>query len=210
MTEKNKKHLDILKDIYAVSSGTGIKTFVWGGVAVDVLHGAFTREHDDLDCFTENLTENITELINRYETLGYSTQYFPDFWMLTIKKGDTHATFNSVRNVDGIAHWYHAGPRGTVFFPYDWLDREPLVFYGVNVYTFGIEMAYTLKNNVRLISPEWKLRDKDKADIATLEQIISSRGIDKNEIMKNVWSHNPYWYAKGYEAYFFPITLTAP
>ncbi|MCL2603868.1 MAG: hypothetical protein FWD90_05255 [Defluviitaleaceae bacterium] len=207
MIDQNQKFIDKLKDIYAVSEKLGIKTYIWGGIAVDILNGSFTREHGDLDCFIENLDENITELINRYETLGYQTQYFPDFWMLTIKKGDALATFNSVRNVDGIAHWYHAGPRGTVFFPFDWMDKEPHDFYGAKAYTFGIEMAYTLKNNVRLISPEWKMRDKDKADIAILDQIIAARGINREELLKNVWSHNPYWYAKGYGDYFFPITL---
>jgi hypothetical protein len=208
MNGLNQTFLAFMDDIYTVSARLGLKSYIWGGVAVDVLHGAFTREHGDLDCFTEGLVENITELRSRYETLGYSTQYFPDFWMLIIKKGDAHATFNSVMNVDGIAHWYHAGPRGTVFFPYDWLDKEPHDFYGVPAYTYGIKMAYTLKNNVRLISPEWRMRDKDRDDISILDKIVASKGVDKDELIKNVWSHNPYWYAKGYEDYYFPITLT--
>jgi hypothetical protein len=207
MTELNQRYLAVINDIYAVSTDLGLKSYVWGGFAVDILNGEFTRGHDDLNCFAENLDENIEELTARYEALGYEAQYLPDFWMLIIKKGDTHATFTSVRNVDGIAHWYHAGPRGTVFFPYDWMDKEPHDFYGVKAYTFGIEMAYTLKNNVRLINPEWQNREKDKADITILDKIISARGIDKLQLLKSVWSHNPYWYAKGYGDYYFPIRL---
>ena len=208
MTSKNQQYLDTLQDIYTVSSSLGLKTFIWGGFAVDILHGSFTREHGDLDGFTENLVENIDALKHQYESLGYSIKYYlEEFWMLSIEKGKIHATFNSVRNIDGIAHWHHAGPRGTVFFPYEWLDDTPALFYGVPVYTFGINMAYILKTNVRLISPEWQPREKDKADIAILEQILSARGISKDEITKKVWSHNPYWYAKGYEEYFLPITL---
>jgi predicted DsbA family dithiol-disulfide isomerase len=60
---------------------------------------------------------------------------------------------------------------------------------------------------VRLISPEWHLRGKDMADIAILEGIISARGLDTEEIKKYIWSHNPYWYEKGYKDYYFPITL---
>ena len=134
MINKNQKYLDMMKDIYAVSTGLGLKTFVWGGFAVDILYGKFTRQHGDLDCFTENLVENIDELKSRYEALGYSVNYLEDFWMLLIERGDVHAAFNSVRNVDGIAHWHHAGPHGTVFFPYDWLDKEPAVFYDSSVY----------------------------------------------------------------------------
>jgi hypothetical protein len=207
MTRKTQTHLKIIDDIYNVSTSLNLKSYIWGGFAVDILHGTLTREHNDLDCFTENLVENIDEITARYRALGYTADYLPDFWMLIIKKDDAHATFNSVKNMDGIAHWYHAGERGTVFFLYDWLDKEPHDFYGVKAYTFGVEMAYVLKNNVRLISPEWQLREKDKDDIAILEKIISSRNLCKEDIIKNVWSHNPYWYAKGYGDYFFPITL---
>ena len=208
MKNNNQKYLEIIQDIYTVSSRLGLKTFIWGGFAVDILHGSFTREHDDLDGFTENLVENIDALKYQYESLGYSIKfYLEEFWMLSIEKDGVHATFNTVRNIAGIAHWHHAGPRGTVFFPYEWLDDKPTLFYEIPVYTFGINMAYILKTNVKLISPEWQPRDKDKADIAILEELLSARGINKNEILKKVWSHNPYWYAKGYEEYFLPTIL---
>jgi len=64
-----------------------------------------------------------------------------------------------------------------------------------------------LKTNVKLISAEWQLRDKDKVDIAILKQIVLSRGIDISDIRKKVWSHNPYWYAKGYEEYYLLVML---
>lgn len=207
MNVKNQKYLEMMQDIYDVSAQMGLKSFVWGGFAVDVLYGKFTREHGDLDCFTENLVENINELRERYESLGYSVNYLEDFWMLQIDNGSVHATFNSIKNVDKIAHWYHAGPHGTVFFPYDWLDNEPTMFYGSKVYTFGIKMAYILKTNVKLISAEWRIREKDKADIGVLTQMLDTYGINKDDIKKKVWSHNPYWYAKGYAEYYFPITL---
>ena len=208
MDTKSKKQLEIIKDIFAVSESLGIKTFLWGGFAVDILHGELTREHSDIDGFTENLVENKDALIAAYEARGYAIKfYLDDFWMLSIEKGDVHATFNTVKNIDGIAHWHHAGSRGTVFFPYEWLDKEPRDFYGVQAYTFGVQMAYLLKTNVRLISAEWQPREKDNADIAVLEQILASKGINKDAIRKKVWSHNPYWYAKGYDEYFLPVTL---
>ena len=115
--------------------------------------------------------------------------------------------FNTVKSIDGIAQWYHAGPHGMVVFPYEWLDEKPTDFYGSPAYTYGIEMAYLLKNNVKLISPMWQLRDKDRADIAVLESILLARDINKEDIKKKVWSYNPYWYAKGYDEYFLPMTL---
>jgi len=50
-------------------------------------------------------------------------------------------------------------------------------------------------------------KEKDKKDITVLEQILLSKNINTDEIKKKIWSHNPYWYAKGYNEYFFPIKL---
>ena len=210
MTAKTKQHLTLMKDIYTVSAELNVKSYVWGGYAVDIIYGELTREHSDLDCFTENLVENLPMLTQKYKALGYVVSYLEDFWMLRIEKGDDHAAFNTVRNIGGIAHWHHVGPQGTVFFPYEWLDKEPRLFYGLPAYTWGAEMAYIVKSNTRLVNPEWadhQLRDKDKADILILEKILSSRGICTDDIKKRVWSHNPFWYAKGYEKYYFPICL---
>ena len=208
MTSKAQAHLKLMQDIYKISTHHGFKTFIWGGYAVDILHGQLTREHSDLDCFTESLAENKDILTSAYEAQGYTVKYLEDFWMLIIEKDGVSATFNSVRNIDNIAHWHHAGLHGTVFFPYEWLDNEPRLFYGVPAYSIGVELAYLLKTNVKLISAEWQMREKDRADAAILEQILVSKGICKNEIRKKVWSHNPYWYAKGYAEYYYPITLT--
>jgi len=209
MTDKTKQHLELMHDIYAVSAELGIKTYVWGGYAVDILYGKLTREHSDLDCFTENLVENLDALSDKYKARGYSVKYLSDWWMLIIEKGDVHAAFNSVKNICGIAHWHHAGPQGTIFFDYNWLDKKPHNFYGVPTYTFGLEMAYIIKAHVKLISPDgkWQGREKDEADIAILNGMIASRGIDKNEIVKKVWSHSPYLYAEGHEECFYPTTL---
>ena len=209
MTNKAKNQIEFIQDIFNVSASLNLKTFFWGGFAVDILHGALTREHNDIDCFTENLVENKDKIVLAFESLGYSVGfYLEDFWMLEIKKHEIHATFNTVRNIDGIAHWHHAGSHGTVFFPYEWLDKEPRDFYGSYAYTMGVELAYLIKTNVKLISAEWQLRDRDKADIAILEQILASKDISVDNIRNKVWSHNPYWYAKGYNEYFLPVILS--
>ena len=207
MTEKTQKHLEMMKDIYNVSTSLGLKTYLWGGYAVDVLHGTLTREHSDIDGFTENLVEYKDELIAEYESLGYSInlEYFDYMWMLIIKKDGEHAAFNSVKNIGGIAHWHHVGPRGTVFFPYKWLDDKPVDFYGSQVYTYGVEMAYLIKTNINLLNPEMQAREKDKSDIAVLEQIILAKNIDEKEIRRKIWCHSPYLYEKGYEEYLLPV-----
>ena len=207
MDNKTKQNIEMLKDIFTVSDELNLKTYLWGGFAVDILRGALTRTHSDVDGFTENLVENLDPLTAKYTALGYTVSYIEEVWMLRIEKGEVHAVFNTVRNINGIAHWHHAGAHGTVFFPYDWLDATPRVFHGASVYTFGLKMAYLIKTNVQLISAEWQPREKDKADTAILESLLLQQDIDKEAIKKYVWSHNPWWYGKGYEAYYFPITL---
>ena len=66
MTEKTKKQLELITNIYDVSTRLGLKTYFWGGFAVDILHGNLTREHDDIDCFTENLVENKDKIVDGY------------------------------------------------------------------------------------------------------------------------------------------------
>ena len=58
MTEKTKKQLELMRDIYTVSANLAIKTFFGGGYAIDILYGKLTREHRDIDGFSENLVEN--------------------------------------------------------------------------------------------------------------------------------------------------------
>nr|WP_296441379.1 hypothetical protein [uncultured Acetatifactor sp.] len=77
--------------------------------------GQIPREHGDLDCFTEDLAENWEKLRQQYGNLGYDVCYMEEFWLPRIEKGGLHASFNSMKNIDGIAHWYHAGSHGTVF-----------------------------------------------------------------------------------------------
>jgi hypothetical protein len=92
-----------------------------------------------------------------------------------------------------------------VFFPYEWLDRTPADFYGAPAYTVGLRLAYALKACPRLLSPEWKGRPKDSADLALLLDMLRRRGIDKSESLERVWAHNPFWYARGYAEYYDPI-----
>lgn len=72
----NREYLKMMEDIYHVSETAGLKSFIWGGFVADILRGEFTREHGDLDCFTENLPENRERLQRQYEGLGYSVSYY--------------------------------------------------------------------------------------------------------------------------------------
>jgi hypothetical protein len=205
----NRGYLAFLRDIGEVSAACGTRTYIWGGFTIDILEGYFIREHHDLDGFTLNLLDVLPEMIALYTVRGYATEFREDIDMLTIRKGDLHASFNRLEVDGSIAMWRHIGDEGTVYFPVDWLDAAPRDFYGVNVYSAGLELDYTLKTNIRMIHATWTLREQDCAAIAVLERMMAQRDLDPEDFLRHVWSFNPYWVKHGYPEYAMP-TVARP
>jgi hypothetical protein len=132
--------------------------------------------------------------------------YSDEYDMLKIKKGELRAALNRLE-IDGhTAMWRHVGDRGTIAFPADWLDATPHCFYGVNAYISGAEFEYVIKTNVRLLNPEWQLRDKDRAAIQFLSAELDRMGVDKAQVLSSIWSYTPYWVGRGYPEYEYRVT----
>jgi hypothetical protein len=202
-------YLQILKDIYDVSCECNSATYVWGGFTLDVLEGRFLRKHHDLDGFTLNLLDIRQEASRRYADRGYLIEYSEDFDILAISRDGYHAAFNRLE-VDGeTAMWRHIGNAGTVYFPARWLDPAPRDFCGVPVLLAGAEFDYVLKTNVGMLNPQWVLRDKDRAAVARLEEILATTGSEPEEFLRHVWSYNPFWARRGYPEYAMP-TVARP
>jgi hypothetical protein len=198
MSEKNAKYLEFLKDIYEVSLACGTKTYIWGGMTIDLLEGKFLREHGDLDGFTERMLENLERMKSLYEDRGYITEFSDKFHILKIRKGELHASFNRLDvSKDGeMALWRHIGDHGTVYFPFEWLDEIPRDFYGVKVYSAGMKLDYAIKSKVKLLSLQWDLRDKDKEALKYLENKLRDDGIKPTDVHSKIWSYNPYVFSK--------------
>jgi hypothetical protein len=205
LSPRNQSYLAMMQDIYEVSLACSTKTYLWGGFTIDIFRGAITREHGDIDGFTENMLARLDELIEAYTARGYQTEYIASFQMLKISKGDLHAGFNRL-DLDGdIAMWRHIGDEGTVYFPKGWLDSAPRDFYHVKVYTSGIRFEYAIKTKVAMLTPIWQPREKDLAAIAYLEECMAVNDIQPEDVYRWVWSYNPFWYKRGYEAFFRPM-----
>ena len=43
-----QQYFDVMRDVYDVCAALGLKSYIWGGFAVDILHGSLTRGHGDL------------------------------------------------------------------------------------------------------------------------------------------------------------------
>ena len=193
-----------MQDIYEISALCNTKTYIWGGLTIDIFEEKFLREHRDLDGFIANMVLKLNELTMLYEKKGYQTEYVEDICMFKVKNNEVHASFNSVEFKDDFAVWKHIGNEGAVYFPADWLDQTPRNFYSTFVYTSGIKFEYVIKNNVGMLNPEWQLREQDCAALQYLENAIKKHGLSKEDFLKEVWSFNPYWVKKGYREFMRP------
>lgn len=201
LSEKQKHQLQVLKDIQEISQLCSTSTFIWGGLTRDILEGYFLREHHDIDCFTLNLLDVKNDISDLFKRNGYSTEYLSDFDMLIIDHNGCKATFNRLETEKEIAMWRHIGNEGTLYFPQAWLVKVPISFYGIPLLVSGAEFEYVIKSKVKLLSPEWKPRDKDLEALEYWSQKLKLRNINHEDLLKQVWSDNPYWRKKGYQEY---------
>jgi len=194
----NQRHLSMLRDISEVSSLCATQTYIWGGLAPDVLSGRFLREHDDVDGFTLNMWALEDQLTALYQQKGYAVSIVKEVHFLRVEYGEARAVFNQLE-IDGeTAMWRHAGNEGTVYFPQLWLSPTPHRFYDASVFASGVEFEYCIKTRPQLLNPEWKGREKEVAALHWLEGALDDKQIDRLAIQKRIWSHNPYWVRRGY------------
>lgn len=210
LSDKNRNYLKLLRDIYDISAACDTRTYIWGGFVPDIVSGRFIREHGDLDGFIRDMLAVLDRLIALYQERGYETAYLKDVHMLQIYSGDVHASFNRLDIDENIAMWRHIGEQGTVYFPAEWLDTMPRLFYGARVYTSGICFEYAIKAHPHLLSPKWKLRKKDCEALRFCDREIRKTGIQPEDICGQVWSRSPYWAQMGYKEYNKIITAEIP
>jgi hypothetical protein len=196
----------MLQDIYEISTTLETRTYIWGGMVVDILCGEFLRVHHDIDGFTLNLLSVKSDMATLLSRRGYGAEYADEYDMLTIRKGDLHAALNRLEIDGDTAMWRHVGDQGTVYFPVDWLSPDPRSFYGTSTYISGAEFEYAIKTNVHLLNPEWEPRDKDRFAIRFLSAELDRRGVDKAQVLSSIWSYTPFWAERGYPEYGHRVT----
>jgi hypothetical protein len=207
ISESNQKYLQFMKDIFEISEECSIRTYIWGGFTSDIFEGKFLREHHDLDCFTQNLVDNLEVLMDKYKARGYFANFRHDINMLEIRNGNEYASINSLDIDQTVAMWRHIGNEGTVFFPLDWLDKEPRQFYNVKVFTSGLKFEYGFRSIAHSLNPRWKEREEDIVVKKYLNDKIIEYGISQDDVFKFIWSYNPYWIKHGYNPFEKPVLL---
>ena len=88
-------------------------------------------------------------------------------------------------------------------------NDKPREFYNIKVYTSGFRFEYAIKTKVEMLTPIWKLREKDISAIKYYQETLKVENISPDDIYKWIWSYNPYWYKRGYSEFFRP-TIAYP
>lgn len=205
LSATNRQTLAFLKDIFEVSALCSTRTYIWAGLVRDVCTGEFLRDHGDVDGFTLNLWPLRDEMAALYRQRSYTVTFLEEVNFLKIERNDVHAVFNRLEFDGDLAQWRHVGDFGTVYFPKRWLSETPRRFYDMQVFVSGIEFEYAIKACPRLLSPEWKSRDKDRDALDWLNRVLDEQGLNREEILRQVWSYTPYWVRKGYGEYAAPV-----
>lgn len=199
LSESQKYQLQLLKDTSEISDLCSTKTYIWGGLVIDIVEGYFLREHHDIDGFTLNLLDVKHKMEMLFQQRGYATSFLNDFDILRVEINGCYAAFNRLEVDNNVAMWRHIGNEGTVYFPCTWLENKPRYFYDIPVLTLGIEFEYSIKAKVKLLSPVWELREKDIKALEYWNKKLSDQNINSENLLRQVRSDNPYWRKKGYK-----------
>jgi hypothetical protein len=199
LSNTQKQQLQTLSDISEISGLCSTKTYVWGGLVMDILEGRFLREHRDIDCFTLNLLDVKKNMDLHFTQRGYSTDFIQGIDMYEVQKNGCRVAFNLLEIENEIAMWRHIGNDGTLYFPEVWLRNSSKAFYETRLLISGIEFEYSIKAKVMLLSPEWQLRESDKRALDYYTKALKEQNIAPESVLNKVWSDNPYWRKKGYK-----------
>ncbi len=204
LTNAQTAQIGLLRAIYSVSYLLSTRTYIWAGLVQDVMTGRFLRDHGDVDGFTLNLWELRHDMAALFERRGYRVSFLEEFHILRIDGDGVHAGLNPLE-VDGdTAMWRHIGDRGTLYFPSRWLSDTPLPFYDTQVFVSGVEFEYAIKTHPELLSPTWRGREEDTPAISWLEGALREQALSPKDVLRQVWSYNPFWVSRGYTEYAMP------
>lgn len=206
-TDASAAYIRLVRDVFRVSSAVGTRSYVWGGLVVDVLQGELLRVHHDLDCFTLDLLEHQPTMAHGFRSLGYEITTMEEFQILRVDRDGVHAAFNPLTLHGDSAVWHHVGRHGRIEFPVAWLDSCPRRFHGTSVYTSGPRFELAIKLHPELLNPEWRVRPKDRAAICQLQVALENAGCSDLDFLGEIVSDTPFWVERGYPEYAQPIRV---
>ncbi len=171
-----------------VSASLHTFSWIWGGWVSDIYAGRVLREHHDVDYLMLHLREREDEIAHWFVARGWTA--------LILSNGDLGLRRLSARMelgrviLGGEARWMHDGEKGSLWFPRDWLEPEPVPFCGRVVHVVQPELQYVLLEHPELLDPRWKPRPKDLADRENLALLLRQRGMNPASLSASVRSEH--------------------
>jgi hypothetical protein len=183
-SNKNEQQLQAMELLETYSKRLHTIPWIWGGYTIDVYENRFLREHEDLDYLTLNLHGLIPQLTYLFENDGWQTTL--------MENSDLNAEHGSVKiqlghvELSAKACWTHNGEKGSLWFPLEWLNPNPLSFCGVEIHVVVPELQFVLMAQPQLLNPAWRYRDKDTIARKHLKGYIKEKGIPPQSLFAQV------------------------
>jgi len=198
---------ECISHIINVSDKLKLKCYIHGGLVPDIMKGKLLRNHSTIYVIMENMHENIEYILNYLKEKGLELDYSGYIKSLHVskyyindKKEFIKIIITSINFHENTAIWKYLGEYGFICFPREWLDKEYRNFYGLNIYTSGIELEYCYKILFRYLKPYYP-NDKVEKHLKAMEYYeneILEKNINPFDLFKKIWCYSPYWHEKGY------------
>jgi hypothetical protein len=184
MKNRNESNLHAMELVESYSKNLKTISWVWGGFTVDIYENRMLREHDDLDYLTLNLHDLIPGFSELFASCGWQVNVLEN-GDLRLKREDVKIQLGHVE-VSDKARWTHNGEKGSIWFPSNWLNLEPVNFCGVEIHVIKPEFQYVMIERPQMLNPNWKHRDKDISAQKYLRNFIAAKGISPQTLFEQV------------------------
>lgn len=184
LSNKSKLNLLAMSLVENFSNSLNTVSWIWGGFTIDIYENRILREHDDLDYLTLNLHNRIPEFTKLFKTNGWQTKLLEN-GDLKLKQKDIKIQLGHIEFLDKVC-WSHNGDKGSIWFPAEWLNMNPVKFCGIKVHVVQPEFQYVLLEHPQILNPEWNPREKDIVAREYLKGCIENKGICPGSLFEQV------------------------
>ncbi len=183
-SSKNELHLSAMKLVETFSKNLNTFSWIWGGFTIDIYENQILREHDDLDYLTLNLHSLIPEFVKLFENCGWQTQLLIN-GDLKIRRSGVKIHMGHVELSDN-ARWTHNGEQGSIWFPQEWLNTNPVIFCGIEIHVVEPQFQYVMLEYPQMLNPNWQWRETDISARKYLKSLLRAKGIHSQSLLQQV------------------------
>lgn len=184
-----ESYIETFALIDTICAQMGTSAYLWGGWIPDVYSGRIIRLHDDAEHLVVDLYRVRSKLQKIFSDSNWETKIVANGDLVIYKDG-MRFHFGHLEIAENAATWFHNGPKGRITFPKEWLNEQAIEFKDRHFHAVAPEFQYVLKLHPEFMNPEWQLREKDKADILALTNLLSKKDVNMQSLEERVFCQN--------------------